>query len=380
MSAALSHDLGIAIGNILGGIAIQTVVLVALDAFGAAARSRRSPIARRPRARPRGAASSSRCSSSSSGHAAPAGLIAWPLDAGVAADRALWLAGLLLLQRAATRPAVARGRRRARTARRSRCGTRRRSERGRRAAASSTTRTAIVFARRRARHARRRRRARAERRAIAGHIGMTGVLFGATVPGRGDGPARDLDRPDRRCGRATTSSPSATSSAATRSCRCCSWSRACSRAPRCSRRRSDTDIYLTALGALLTVVYVVRACLPPAPHGRRAWASTRHRCSRSTPSASPASSRSRRLDVRRRRPAQVPESCGACGCALCRSRSATPVATGGATIRCASCASHLGGRATLFARRARSCGGTSRSGSTGAANPKPKPLSRQAEL
>ena len=33
-SAALRHDLGIAIGNILGGIAIQTVVLVALDVFG----------------------------------------------------------------------------------------------------------------------------------------------------------------------------------------------------------------------------------------------------------------------------------------------------------------------------------------------------------
>lgn len=33
-SAALSHNLGIAIGNILGGIAIQTVVLVLLDAFG----------------------------------------------------------------------------------------------------------------------------------------------------------------------------------------------------------------------------------------------------------------------------------------------------------------------------------------------------------
>ena len=31
-AAALAHDLGIAIGNILGGIAIQTVVLVALDA------------------------------------------------------------------------------------------------------------------------------------------------------------------------------------------------------------------------------------------------------------------------------------------------------------------------------------------------------------
>lgn len=33
-SAALRHNLGIAIGNLLGGIAIQTVVLVALDAAG----------------------------------------------------------------------------------------------------------------------------------------------------------------------------------------------------------------------------------------------------------------------------------------------------------------------------------------------------------
>src|SRR5947199_10420750 len=33
-SAALSHNLGIAIGNILGGIAIQTVVLVLLDIIG----------------------------------------------------------------------------------------------------------------------------------------------------------------------------------------------------------------------------------------------------------------------------------------------------------------------------------------------------------
>ena len=33
-SAAIHHDLGIAIGNILGGIAVQTVVLVLLDVFG----------------------------------------------------------------------------------------------------------------------------------------------------------------------------------------------------------------------------------------------------------------------------------------------------------------------------------------------------------
>ncbi|GAA5511983.1 hypothetical protein Dcar01_00697 [Deinococcus carri] len=41
VSAALGHHLGLAIGNILGGIAVQTVVLVVLDAFGL---GRRAPL------------------------------------------------------------------------------------------------------------------------------------------------------------------------------------------------------------------------------------------------------------------------------------------------------------------------------------------------
>ena len=34
VSAALQHNLELAVGNILGGIAIQTIVLVVLDVFG----------------------------------------------------------------------------------------------------------------------------------------------------------------------------------------------------------------------------------------------------------------------------------------------------------------------------------------------------------
>jgi cation:H+ antiporter len=41
VTAAASGDIGVAIGNILGGIAIQTVVLVALDVFGG---KRRAPL------------------------------------------------------------------------------------------------------------------------------------------------------------------------------------------------------------------------------------------------------------------------------------------------------------------------------------------------
>ena len=52
-SAALAHNLGIAIGNILGGIAIQTVVLVVLD-VGDGSGVRAHDAGRLARARARG--------------------------------------------------------------------------------------------------------------------------------------------------------------------------------------------------------------------------------------------------------------------------------------------------------------------------------------
>ena len=48
VSAAISGNLGVAVGNILGGIALQTVVLVLLDFFGKrGTASNRSPTAPR---------------------------------------------------------------------------------------------------------------------------------------------------------------------------------------------------------------------------------------------------------------------------------------------------------------------------------------------
>jgi len=44
VSAAVSGNLGVAVGNILGGIAIQTVVLVALDLFGTRGRGDGAPL------------------------------------------------------------------------------------------------------------------------------------------------------------------------------------------------------------------------------------------------------------------------------------------------------------------------------------------------
>ena len=99
-SASISGNVGVAVGNILGGIAIQTVVLVVLDAFGV--RGAR-PLTYR-------AASLvlvleallviAVLSVVVAGTQLPVGLIAFRLTPGPVLITVLWVAGLFLLRRA----------------------------------------------------------------------------------------------------------------------------------------------------------------------------------------------------------------------------------------------------------------------------------------
>lgn len=99
-SAALHHDLGIAIGNILGGIAIQTVVLVVLDVFGL---GKADPLSYR-------AASLTLVVEGLLvvavlvvvviGTQMPGDIIVWRMTPAVLLIVALWLAGLWLVNRA----------------------------------------------------------------------------------------------------------------------------------------------------------------------------------------------------------------------------------------------------------------------------------------
>ena len=82
-------------------------------------------------------------------------------------------------------------------------------------------------------------------------------------PGRRDLAARAVHRPDLGPERATTSSPSATSSAATPSCPSSSCSPPCCPGKAVLPQAHDTDIYLTALGMLLTLVYLAGLLFRP---------------------------------------------------------------------------------------------------------------------
>jgi cation:H+ antiporter len=99
VSASLSHSVDVAVGNILGGIAIQTVVLVVLDAFGVRGR----PLTYRAASLVlvlEGALVVAVLAVVVAGTQLPADLIVWRVTPEALLIAALWVVGLLLIQRA----------------------------------------------------------------------------------------------------------------------------------------------------------------------------------------------------------------------------------------------------------------------------------------
>jgi cation:H+ antiporter len=177
-SAALAHDLGIAIGNILGGIALQTVVLVVLDLLGLGRRDALSYVGASLQLVLEAGLVIAVLVVSVMGTQLPASATHARLEPAAVIITALWILGLWLLGRARTGlPWHERGNP-PRTPAKPR-GTR--PKQHERDAHPSTARAALVFAAAAAvtlvggvvleRSGER----------IAAHVGMTGVLFGATV-------------------------------------------------------------------------------------------------------------------------------------------------------------------------------------------------------
>ncbi len=180
-SAALAHDLGIAVGNILGGIAIQTVVLVILDAAGL----------------PGDVALSYRGASlivlleagtvvavltvTVMGTQLPSNLLWWRIDPAALLVAVVWVAGLVLINRARKglpwheegQPPDAQERPRGHS---KKVKERRASDRG-----VSTARAAVVFAVGAGVTLAAGVLLERSGEGIASHIHMSGVLFGSTV-------------------------------------------------------------------------------------------------------------------------------------------------------------------------------------------------------
>jgi cation:H+ antiporter len=99
-SAALAHQLDVAVGNILGGIAIQTVVLVVLDAAGVRPRKPLTYLAASLTLLLEGALVVGLLLVVVMSTQLPTSLIAWRLTPGAVLIAVLWGLGLLLLRRA----------------------------------------------------------------------------------------------------------------------------------------------------------------------------------------------------------------------------------------------------------------------------------------
>ncbi len=180
VSAALSHNVGIAIGNILGGIALQTVVLVILDQFGVRQKHPLSYMAASLLLVLEGVLVIAVLTVVVMGNQFPASLIVARVAPGGLLILVLWLVGIWLLGKARTDlPWQAKGD--APGGQEPGDTATAQHKKGDAHKGKSTAREVIVFL------------VAAvvtlvagvvleeSGTAIAGHIGMTGVLFGATV-------------------------------------------------------------------------------------------------------------------------------------------------------------------------------------------------------
>jgi cation:H+ antiporter len=102
VSAALSHHLDVAVGNILGGIAVQTVVLVALDVFGVRVRKPLTYQAASLVLVLEGALVVAVLLIVVAGAQLPSSLLHARLTPDVLIIAAVWVAGLLLINRASS--------------------------------------------------------------------------------------------------------------------------------------------------------------------------------------------------------------------------------------------------------------------------------------
>lgn len=179
-SAAASGQLDIAVSNILGGIALQTVVLVALDAFGVRERRPLTYQAASLSLVIEGAVVIAVLVVVVMGTQLPASLVRARLSPDVVAIALIWVAGLALTRRAGkglpwqdggeapdSQPEPRGHSRHARAVRASRRGV-------------STAKAAVIFLSAAAVTLAAGALAEESGSAAAGHIGLSGVLFGAT--------------------------------------------------------------------------------------------------------------------------------------------------------------------------------------------------------
>jgi cation:H+ antiporter len=101
-SAALSKELGVAVGNILGGIAIQTVVLVVLDAFGVGGRESLTYRAASLSLVLEGVLVIAVLTVAVMASQLPTSFIVWRVEPGGLLIAVLWIAGIWLIARART--------------------------------------------------------------------------------------------------------------------------------------------------------------------------------------------------------------------------------------------------------------------------------------